>query len=311
MLKNALTANKLLKGLSLLLAIITWHAIQQNINYEAVISDIPLTIRAEEGWAVLDLSTETVDVHFRGPQEELLELDSDYIEVVVNVKGDDGSKFIELSPENVRVPGGVRVTRVRPDRIELTLDQEAEKKVPVKAATEGMPPNGYAVRRSSCAPATAVIRGPRGKIRVVDAVRTKPVSVTGRTATFKERVDVIVPGEAWIADIEPARVTVEVVIEEQTGSASLDDVDVKALLEPGRRLGVDLRPARVKVFLKGDKAFLQTLDRKAVQAYVDCTGLELQARYELPVKVSVPNGAVVERTEPATVEVMLESPQGM
>lgn len=64
---QAVQHNKGTKLASLLLALICWYAIQAAISFEAVVTDVPLTVKVNEGWAVLDRSDKTVDVLFADP----------------------------------------------------------------------------------------------------------------------------------------------------------------------------------------------------------------------------------------------------
>lgn len=54
--------NKRLKGLSLVLAILTWYIIQDTISFELEIPDVRLKIEVRQGMAILNQSVATVDV---------------------------------------------------------------------------------------------------------------------------------------------------------------------------------------------------------------------------------------------------------
>ena len=78
-LRKIMLHNKGLKAAALVLAFVTWYAIRSVINFETVVSDIPLTIQVNPGWAILDRSAQTVDVLFRGSQEDIRYLNRDQI----------------------------------------------------------------------------------------------------------------------------------------------------------------------------------------------------------------------------------------
>ena len=64
--KQRLTANLGLKVAALMMAFVTWIAIHEVTNFEAVFNDVPITFRLEEGWAVMDTSVKAFEVRFRG-----------------------------------------------------------------------------------------------------------------------------------------------------------------------------------------------------------------------------------------------------
>ncbi len=301
--------NKGLKLLSLILAFITWHAIQDTISFETVISDVPLTFRADEGWAIMDRSTDTVDVHFRGSQEELRRLSADYVNMEVDVRGVEGTSTLSLAPGDVVAPRGVRAVYVRPEVVKVSLDRDGEKLVPVKADLKGSPPEGYGVEKALCVPTTVMVRGPKSRLDVIQSVRTQPVNLDGHVSSFRERVSVAAPSPTWEAEVEPERVNVEVTIIEQSARRVFEEAEVTALVQSGRSHDVDLEPGRVKVILQGPAEGLERLDLSDIRAYVDCTALEPSARYELPVRIDVPNDIRVVETDPSIVSVNIRGRQ--
>ena len=70
-----LTHNKGFKALSFLMAVICWYMISDAIRFEVVIPDIRLLIQTPPGLAILNQSAGTVDVTFRGSQDDLERLD--------------------------------------------------------------------------------------------------------------------------------------------------------------------------------------------------------------------------------------------
>jgi YbbR domain-containing protein len=301
--------NKGLKLLSLILAFITWHAIQDTISFETVISDVPLTFRADEGWAIMDRSTDTVDIHFTGSQEELRRLSADYVSLEVDVRGVEGTSALSLAPTDVVAPSGVRAVYIRPEVVKVSLDRDAEKLVPVKAELQGSCPEGYGIEKALCVPSAVMVRGPKSRLDAIQSVRTQPVNLDGHVSSFRERVSVAAPSPTWEAEVEPERINVEITIIEQSARRVFEEVDVTALIRAGGSLDVDLSPARVSVTLQGPTEGLDRLELSDIRAYIDCTALEPAARYELPVRIDVPNGIRVVETDPDIVSVNIRGRQ--
>ncbi len=292
---------------SLFLAGVTWYAIQAVISFEKDVSDVPLSIRTEEGWAVLDRSARTVDILFRGPQEDIRYLDREQVKVEVDVHAQpssEGAVKVKLRPKDVRAPGAVRALVIRPEEVTFRMDREEEKQVPVKADLQGVPPEGYEVERVLVTPASVLVKGPRQRLDEIEAVRTVPIDLEGRSRTFKKlKLPLSTPSETWLARVVPSNVVVEVTMVERSASKDLSEVPVRILVPPGQRPRLDVWPSAVNVVLKGRAELLKNLDREDIQAYVDCAGLEGGSTYDLPVRVQTPSGLSAQSVEPPTVKV--------
>lgn len=307
LLGNLLVRNKRLKGLSLLLAILTWYIIQDTISFELQIPDVKLQIEVKEGLAILNQSASTVDVTLRGSQEDIQLMDPRRLQAVVELSGESGrlNQEVAITPAMIRGIRGVRAVAVHPSRILVTLDHQAEKRVPVKGRTTGTPLFGE-VESVACEPSTVLLSGPAAKLKTTDCVYTQPVDVDGRVETFVRRASIQAPGDNWVASIEPADVQVKVQISGRESGTSLKNIPVNAVLEPGRGMMVaELAPPAVEVVLRsrvtGGEA---EAGAPQVRAFADCTGLTVPGTYTVPVRV-LPVGGGEALARPDMVKVTL------
>jgi len=308
MLRDLLFRNKGLKLLALVLATIAWMAIQETISVEREIKDIPVNILLAPGWAVLDVSNPEVDVVFRGAREDLLRLNRDLIEVAVDLRKVDvrGDLAITLTPANVKDPIGARAVFIAPERIEISIDREGSRKLPVKADIQGHLPDGYAQVRVACEPAFATVSGPMRKLAGLSAVRTTPILLDGHADSFTTRVPLVIPEDTWQPDIVPPRASVSITVVARADSRVLEQVPVRTLENPGGRHTFDIKPTTVNVTIEGGAKLLEKIDQQVVRAYVDCSALESATRYELPVRIDVPEHVRVRAIEPQAVVVVVE-----
>lgn len=299
-----------LKLLALLLAVVSWYAIRGAIRFEITLPDVPVEIRVADGWAVQEQQTDTVRVTFRGSQEDIRLLDHKQIRAVADVRTNAtvGTGEARLTPGHIKGMRGVRAIRVEPDRIQVSLDRESEKQVPVKSRTVGKPLAG-AVEQTVCEPATVLLRGPDRRLRETEWVYTEPVEVDGRVESFVKRCRVAPPSDTWAPRIEPADVQVRVTITHTAESLEFKDVPVTALLPPGARYGVDITPARVTIRVEGRAEALEPLRRGMPKAFIDCVDLDPSLAYDLPVQLHVPSGGTVSATAtPSFAHVVLTKP---
>ena len=298
--------NKGLKAASLVLAFVAWYAIRSIINFETVVSDIPITIEVNPGWAILDRSAQTVDVLFRGSQEDIRYLNRDQITVEADIRGKPfaGALSVKLQPKNVKAPGGVRAVVIWPDEIALKLDQEGEKQVPVKADLQGAVPEGYEVDTVACTPASVLLQGPRQRLGEIESVRTAAIDLEDRVRSFKKlKMPVVSPGENWVGRVSPSNVVVEITIAERAATREMQELPVNVLVSPGVGPKLEVWPVKVNVVLRGLAESLKNLKPEEVQVSVDCSSLQAGASYDLPVRVHASAGVTAIRVEPPTVKV--------
>jgi len=303
-----LTRNKAQKLAALFLALVAWYAIQAAISFETVVTDIPLTVRLDEGWAVLESSAKTIDVVFRGSQEDTRYLSRDQVRIEIDLRGHaaKGSSTVKLDARNVYAPSAVRPILLRPSIVTLRLDQEGEKQVPVKVDLQGVLPEGYDVEKVVCNPASVVMHGPRLRLNDIELVRTMPLDLEGRSRSFKKmKLGLVQPSDAWVARLSPSNVEVEVSVVEQSSTKEVSDVPLTVLVQPGPRPRLDVSPAKVNVVVKGRAEILRNLQPADVQAFVDCSALPPGASYDLPVHVNVLQGLTAITVEPQTVKVTM------
>ena len=302
---SGLLGNKAVKAVALLLGVITWYAIREEISFEKDVTNIPIDVLVDEGWAVLDMDPRAATVRFQGPEASVWNLTRDNVRIQLDISGrtEESTLWVQLSPDHVLTPGGVRTVEIRPPRVILSVDQVGETNVPVRANIEGKLPEGFEVEAVVCRPASVVLFGPRQRLVQVDAISTAPIDLGGRMASFELPVALDVPDAGWGARVEPSIVTVEVTVEERAATRTFDAIPIRVVIPGGRQVEVAPFPDAVNVVLAGRAETLDALDPGALFAYVDCEGLDAGSSYQLPVTVYVPGTLTVQDVKPRSVKV--------
>lgn len=305
-LAQAVLHNKGLKLLSLLMGAISWYVIQDAISFEVEIPNVRLQIQVQEGMAILNQSAATVDVTFRGSQDDIQRLDVRRLQVVVDMtKDDEVSKEVNVLPNMVTGMRGARAVAVHPARIHVTLDRQAEKRVPVKGRTVGTPLFGD-VESVACEPSTAVLRGSAAKLRTTDCVYTQPVDVDGRVESFVRRSALQAPGDNWTVQMTPMDVQVKVSLTRKHTTVERKGVPVTALIDPDRTLAVEIDPPAVDVIMTERAGTTTTsADPRPVRAFADCVGLTAPGDFVVPVRV-LAGADVTVAARPETVHVTMK-----
>ena len=293
-----------LKLLAAAMASLTFYIIRGKTSVE-VHYDIPLNVQVEQGIAILEQTPRTVNVTFRGSQQDLRTLDQSSLRAVVRLKASDtaGSEEVTLTRRNVEGATGVVPVEIRPSRAIVTFDREGEKTLPLPAPViKGRPLQGRV--EIDYEPKIVTLRGPRRRLAAAKAF-LEPVDVEGRTEDFSTAARVLA-GDPWITEISPPQVTVKVSIRLDIVTRRIEAVRVLPLLEDGNPSKVVLEPAHVTVVIGGQAELVDSVVDGSVRAFVDCVGLSGSAQYDLPVNVHIPSMADISvSAEPSTVKVLL------
>ncbi len=305
---RVLVNNKGFKAAALLVGVVTWYSVQPSISFETVVRDVPIQVAADSGWAVLEQSATTADLHIRGSRETVRFVEQDPPEIIVDMRGKTADQLTvaELGPRNVRAPAGARVLNVRPAEVYVQLDREIIRDIPVNANLQGSLPEGFEVDSVSVNPETVTVHGPRKRLENIESVRTQAVDIEGRIQSFNQRVEIAHPSPVWTARIQPERVEVVVSIIEHTETRTFESIQVNALASPDFLRPVQIVPDSIRVVLRGHAGVIKDMKEEDIVAFVDCTDLEDLKDKRLTVHVHVPSRVQIESVEPSHVSVHIE-----
>lgn len=304
---ETMSRNWFLKLLCLVLAFVVWQGIRESTNYEVVVQEVPVTITAGEGLAVLDQSTDVVSIRFRGSREDIRYISRDQVTLSIDLadRSDRLRQTIKFTPRYVKAPSRAHAVLFQPPEVTVTIDREVERILPVKASLEGELPEGIRLEQAVCDPATVRIRGAERRLIHLEQVRTVPISLDGRYNSFKTHAKIASDGQPWEA--VPDRVAVDLTLSEHLAIRRVGQSLVRPLLASDDTRVVRIRPERVDVVLKGTPQRIETLDLRDIYTYIDCTELTEPTEYEVPVRVDLPAGVHVEKMEPPVVNVTVKT----
>jgi YbbR domain-containing protein len=120
--REMLTHNLGLKALSLFLAIVLWLFVVAGMEEEIGMSLPVVFVHLSPELAVVNRPTAKIDVRLSGPRILLLRLKAEQLPVLLDLQGvREGTTTFPAVEREVRLPAGVRVTRVIPAAIEVRL----------------------------------------------------------------------------------------------------------------------------------------------------------------------------------------------
>ncbi|MDH3981702.1 MAG: CdaR family protein [Kiritimatiellaceae bacterium] len=301
---SQLNTDKWLILFCIVLAFIGWQGIRKNIGFELTVSNIIVDIDVPEGWAVWEKSVNRVNIEFNGSREDIRYLNSEQLKVVIPVPDPKyGEELtIELSEKYLRNPTGAKVKDFSPSEIVLRLDQETERKLPIKATFDGELPEGLEIERIVCTPASVRVSGARQVLEGMENIHTEPILLKDRQSSFKESIPVALP-EASRMVVDPNWVSVEFFLEAHTSTETFEKIPVRTMCSPGDLRNISVSPQTISVTVSGQQQRIEQIRTTDVFAYVSCYDLLESTAYDMPVVIDLPEGLQLVKTDPSVVHI--------
>ena len=305
MLQRFFIENVGLKIVSLLLALGTWIGVTKATNNEATVHDIPIEILQEKDTAILETSTSTCTVQFRGSKNNISLLVPERVRARVDLRGRvlQDEVRIKLTPNDLIYPGLAKVLSIEPAELQIQFDVQGEKKLPVEVALSGELPEGYQmIGEPVVTPSNAVLFGSVQKLRGVNRLLTETVDLNNLTRSIERDIAIAPPQENWQGRTEPSRVHVKARIQPITTTLVLSNQVVNLLMQPGKPVDHRAEPPAVEVTVQSASKDIEQL-AEAVRVFVDCCGLP-KTTNAIPLEVHLPPGLQLKSVTPENIRLI-------
>jgi YbbR domain-containing protein len=158
------------------------------------IVDATVTYNPPPGMMILD-PLGTVRVRLRGSERAIRRVNPFQIDVQVVMRAERaGPVEVRLQPENVMMPEGLEVVSIEPNVLQLHVDQEVRRLLPVEVPLVGEPAAGAGLAgKPRVTPAEVLVTGPRNVVDAISAVRSNPISLDGHAFDFQESALLVAP----------------------------------------------------------------------------------------------------------------------
>jgi YbbR domain-containing protein len=200
-----------LRLLALGIALSLWFSISLE-DREALserIVEASVSYNRPRGLIILD-QVSSVRVRLRGSSKQVRALNPFQVNVQVDLERTGPGTFnVNLGPDNVLAPDGLEVVSIEPNAIQVEVERETTKRLPVVPKLVGEPAAGAIVEELEIFPNQVLASGPESLIQQTESLQTIPISLDGHALTFEVEVPVV-PPDPLVQIVQPTRVTVRV-----------------------------------------------------------------------------------------------------
>lgn len=285
-----LTNNLGLKIISLFLAIGFWFYAIGEESIE-ITRSVPLKIEiANDKLSEVSRSVDSLRVTFSAPRQLASNLMSENITAAHRVEGmkGAGNYTFAVTPQDISVNyPEVKISKIIPLSVTVSLDELIVKKLAVKANLDGEPAFGYRVDTSATEldPNTVLVQGPKSVLEKLDSIPTDPIQLVGRIRSFRRTT--AIQKNPKIKILGDGIADVQISILPEFSEKTFAKISVRPLGNPASERYVVLDAKQTELILKGPSAVLDKLDPATILAFVDVEGLK-EGEYNLSVKVILP-----------------------
>ena len=292
--------NKLLKLLSLLLALALWFAVSGEERTETTLNMALELVNLHQSLMVTSEVPPAIQARVIGPRSIITSLSQTRLTETLDLAGYKiGRHTFYLGPNSFNFPRGVQVIRIQPNPINLTLAATMTQTLPIKPVLENNPPEGYQVLSAQTRPAQVIVKGPYPELAELNFIPTLPIDLSH----LKEHT--IIATDLDFKNLhltlkEPVPILADIMIGPKTLTRTIAKVPVLPGPQPAR-----VSPAQVSLTVKGPWPVVQGLTPEDLQAKVDTRNLS-PGRHRLIISVELPAGVSLVHSRPGAVTVTVE-----
>ncbi len=304
-----LTRDWSLKLISLVLAVGLWYYAVGEESIE-VTRTVPLEIKIKNPqMSILKTSVRMVRVTLQAPRALLSNLASQEIVASHEISNDVkvvGDYSFRLESGEVRVSSPqIRVVKMEPEVIRVTLDELIAQKLEIKPNLMGEPAFGYKLAQDEIQldPNAIMVEGPKGALGKLDSVKTEVIDLVGRSRSFRRTAELVLP--ANVKPLSEALVDVYIPIKEEFDEKRFENIPVKILKTQGEDARVEITPPAVSFMVKGSRRQLEKLAPEKILAFLDISSLA-SGEHDVPVEIHLPEDVSLKDDVPVIVKVNLK-----
>lgn len=205
--------------LSVLIAIILWFQVHGQ-GQGSVSLDVPLQVRGlPQNMAIVNDLPDHVRITVGGLQARLSSLASQDVRVPLDASELNEPGVIERSVKvsDVRLPTGLRIMKLQPDKVELQIDRVVTRSIRVKPRFEL--PGGWKVLNVRVKPAEVQLSGPEVWLDALPAAETTAIRPEVNAGQFEVRAGVQSPSGKAIRLVDAGvQVTIQGVLVHKPGT---------------------------------------------------------------------------------------------
>lgn len=261
---------------------------------------VPLKyINIPEGMVIANDVPSNIDVRVYGSRSIIRAITTNGIVKLIDLKNATAGKFsVHITTDGFSLPGAVRVLRVQPSNIEITLEPLVLSDLPIKPVLKGRVAEYYKVLKTEVYPSRVVLSGPESVIKSINYIKTLPIDIDGASNDITKETELDLQGlNLKLEEKKTYEVTVHIVPAQSTRRITHIPVQIET-----SKPDVLWWPKIVSVTLRGP--ILELREIKATDIYVGISIKELECGiHSIEPECIIPEGFTLVEIIPQSIKV--------
>lgn len=248
---DILLNNAVLKFISLSAAIGIWVWVQNTKSVE-ITTRANLSYTLPQNLAKVKEPRQNISITLVGPQGVMKAIDEANIYANLDLSDSKaGENVIDIAVADLQnIPKGVKLLRVSPPSVEVSLDEPMTKEVKIKPNLVGKVSDGWKIVKISTEPETVTISGAQSLVNQTTEVLTGAINIRNLRANRVVTVEAPIPQSSLKIE-QPRPIKVSLEVEPELSTRDFDDIPIVI-----RKKGWRVMPSKVSVKLRGTKGDL-------------------------------------------------------
>lgn len=305
--RNFFVKNWTAKLISLAIAVIFSLFYKQSIIEERYLR-VPFRVLSPEGFVTVDNIPKNIKISLKGNRDDIYSIISDDINVYADFRDvtEEGSYERALKVErqgNALYMSPLEIN-VEPLKISVFYEEKKMKRLALEPVFIGIPAEGYELAGSFLTPGTITAMGPEKSLQRIKVLKTKPVSINGKTENFTTVVEI--DNSDSFVDIQDRNIMLSVNIARIRTAKTFPAVDIE-IQGCGDNLSADsvISQGVVKIETGGrDADGIKAGDLKLT---ADISGIKEPGTYRVPLRVITAKNVDIIDFSPDSVSVTIEA----
>ncbi len=176
---------------------------------------------------------------------------------------------------------------VKPEKIELDVEEKGEIYIDITPVIIGSPAYGYKISGAvKCRPSYAKISGPKRLVQKLENLRTEVVRIEELTNTSVQKVSIEKLSKYLNCDVHSVEVEVPIVPAGMSKSFTGIPVEYKNLKD---ELEIINEVYTVDLTLEGEVLTFENFDSAEIKIEADCAKISDSGIYDIPVNIKIPS----------------------
>ncbi|MDR1174390.1 MAG: hypothetical protein LBK83_02805 [Treponema sp.] len=300
------------KVLSIVLALILF-VFHRMSTLEDRFFSVPLNVEVDQNLLPSSSYTRMIRVTLRGEANSIYPILEDDIKAYIDLKKytRPGSYRATVQVRKEGTALGIEPLQIScdPMEISLELDQRISKYVPLIPSLNGNPVPGYELVSYTLSPTQVVVDGPLTLLGGLSELNTDFIDLDGRSEDFS--VDVGILNRDPLLTIRGNGTTsFRAYIRKPVPVRNVNNISISLTnLDP--RFTAEIQPETGTARVEGDQFLLDAFTPSPFFMSIDCSGINAEGDYTLPVVITGTPGLEIVRMEPenAVVSIRLQDPR--